>query len=163
MVIRAEDARLLSSMPAMRRAYGELHAQNRELIGECVAAPPPLQSVTLGELCAVLFSLLHRPFTFHASCCVHILSHSIVRSPSCSHTPSSSSNRNAREHRYAKRATNHTQLLEALKEVNQMIQKAARLRAGKHKAEVVAACRAAIQANNIAALFKIIQSGRASG
>jgi hypothetical protein len=65
--------------------------------------------------------------------------------------------------RYAKRATNHTQLLEALKEVNQMIQKAARLRAGKHKAEVVAACRAAIQANNIAALFKIIQSGRASG
>jgi hypothetical protein len=36
MVIRAEDARLLCSMPAMRRAYGELHAQNRELIGECV-------------------------------------------------------------------------------------------------------------------------------
>ena len=54
------------------------------------------------------------------------------------------------------------QLLEALKDVNQMIQKAAKLRAGKFKTEVIAACRAAIQANNISALFKIIQSGRAS-
>jgi Bardet-Biedl syndrome 2 protein len=53
------------------------------------------------------------------------------------------------------------QLLEALKDVNQMIQKAAKLRMGKHKTEVVTACRAAIQSNNIAALFKIIQSGRA--
>ena len=33
-VIKAEDARLLAHMPTMRRAYNELHALNRELIGE---------------------------------------------------------------------------------------------------------------------------------
>ena len=60
---------------------------------------------------------------------------------------------------YAKRANNHEQLLGALKEVNHMIQKAARLRVGTAKARIVSACRAAIKANNIHALFKIIKSG----
>ena len=60
---------------------------------------------------------------------------------------------------YNKRANNHEQLLAALKEVNHMIQKAARLRVGAPKARVVSACRAAIKANNIHALFKIIKSG----
>lgn len=60
---------------------------------------------------------------------------------------------------YNKRANNHEQLLIALKEVNHMIQKAARLRMGTPKARVVSACRAAIKANNIHALFKIIKTG----
>jgi len=60
---------------------------------------------------------------------------------------------------YKKRHANHTELLDCLKEVNQMIQKAARLRVGTAKAQVVSACRAAIKSNNIPSLFKIIQMG----
>ena len=60
---------------------------------------------------------------------------------------------------HTKRATNHTALLAALKEVNQMIQKAARLRVGAPKTRVVAACRQAIKSNNIHSLFKIIKLG----
>ena len=60
---------------------------------------------------------------------------------------------------YNKRANNHEELLAALKEVNHMIQKAARLRVGPPKARVVSACRGAIKANNIHSLFKIIKSG----
>jgi len=60
---------------------------------------------------------------------------------------------------YSKRANNHEQLLLALKEVNHMIQKAAQLRVGMPKVRVVSACRAAIKANNIHALFKIIKTG----
>ena len=62
---------------------------------------------------------------------------------------------------YSKRANNHEQLLAALKEVNHMIQKAARLRVGSAKARIVSACRGAIKANNIHSLFKIIKSGQA--
>lgn len=50
-------------------------------------------------------------------------------------------------------------LLESLKEVNQMIQRAARLRVGAAKSRVVSLCRAAIKNNNMAALFKIIREG----
>ena len=62
---------------------------------------------------------------------------------------------------YSKRANNHEQLLAALKEVNHMIQKAAKLRVGAAKARIVSACRAAIKANNIHALFKLIKTGQA--
>ena len=62
---------------------------------------------------------------------------------------------------YVKRANNHKQLLGALKEVNSMIQKAARLRVGKAKARVVALCREAIKKNNVQALLQIIAQGRA--
>ena len=62
---------------------------------------------------------------------------------------------------YAKRANNHEQLLAALKDVNHMIQKAARLRVGTAKTRIVAACRAAIKDNSIHSLFKIIKSGQA--
>ena len=61
---------------------------------------------------------------------------------------------------YTKRATNHSQLLAALKEVNIMIQRAARLRLGSAKTRVVTACRAAIKANNFDRLFTIIETGR---
>jgi len=60
-----------------------------------------------------------------------------------------------------KRQTNHNELLECLKKVNHMIQKAARLRVGKPKADVIASCRAAIKTNNISRLFEIIQHGSA--
>ena len=60
---------------------------------------------------------------------------------------------------YNKRANNHEQLLAALKDVNHMIQKAARLRFGPPKQRVVSRCRAAIKSNNIQNLFSIIKSG----
>lgn len=60
-----------------------------------------------------------------------------------------------------KRQTNHNELLECLKKVNLVIQKAARLRVGKPKADVIASSRAAIKANNIARLFEIIKHGTA--
>lgn len=61
---------------------------------------------------------------------------------------------------YSKRANNHQQLLDQLKEVNMMIQKAARLRVGTPKTRVVAACRQAIKKNNIHELFQIIRTGQ---
>jgi len=50
---------------------------------------------------------------------------------------------------YTKRANNHAKLLASLKEVNNMIQKAAKLRVGKAKAKVVSDCRKAIKENNV--------------
>ena len=94
LVIKAEDARILQDIKAMRAAYAQLYTLNAELMGE-----------------------------------------------------------------YSKRANNHEQLLAALKEVNHMIQKAARLRVGSAKARIVASCRAAIKANNFHALFKIMKTG----
>jgi Bardet-Biedl syndrome 2 protein len=92
LVIKAEDARILGDIKAMRAAYAQLYSLNGELMAE-----------------------------------------------------------------YAKRANNHEQLLAVLKDVNHMIQKAARLRVGTAKARIVSACRAAIKANNIQSLFKIIK------
>merc|ERR550525_2277803 len=63
---------------------------------------------------------------------------------------------------YNKRANNHQQLLAQLKEVNMMIQKAAKLREGQAKTRVVASCRQAIKKNNILELFQIIQHGKDS-
>lgn len=61
---------------------------------------------------------------------------------------------------YKKRENNHNGLLESLKLVNQMVQRAARLRVGTPKARIIAACRSAIKANNIQGLFKIIKAGK---
>lgn len=63
---------------------------------------------------------------------------------------------------YLKRENNHNKLLESLKEVNQMIQKAARLRIGEPKTRVVTQCREAVKKNNIPSLFKIMSRGSAS-
>jgi Bardet-Biedl syndrome 2 protein len=60
---------------------------------------------------------------------------------------------------YNIRAQNQASLLAALKEVNQMIQRAANLRMGKAKARVIADCRAAVKANNMKSLFRIMQQG----
>ena len=64
---------------------------------------------------------------------------------------------------YAKRANNHKVLLERLKEVNAMINKAANLRCGNAKVRVVKACREAIKKNNFDGLFSIITSGWLGG
>ncbi|OQR93679.1 bardet-Biedl syndrome 2 protein [Thraustotheca clavata] len=95
LIIRAEDARILSNMPNMRSYYSELFMLNNQLLGE-----------------------------------------------------------------YTKRSTNHQALLDALKEVNNMIQLAARLRNGQAKSSVIVACRKAIKANNIHALFYIVKTGQ---
>lgn len=63
---------------------------------------------------------------------------------------------------HTKRATNHAELLEALRQVNHMIQKAAKLRVGAPKARIVSACRAAVKENNTNALLKIIREGSES-
>ena len=49
--------------------------------------------------------------------------------------------------------------MDALKEVNLMIQRAARLRVGAPKTKVVAACRAAVKNNNMGLLFKVFRDG----
>lgn len=64
---------------------------------------------------------------------------------------------------YNVRAANHTGLLVALKEVNQMIQRAANLRVGKPKQNVIADCRAAVKTNNMPALTRIIRYGYENG
>jgi len=63
---------------------------------------------------------------------------------------------------YNKRANNHQQLLGQLKEVNMMIQKAAKLRVGPPKTRVVSSCRQAIKKNNIHELFQIMKTGHDS-
>lgn len=57
---------------------------------------------------------------------------------------------------YNIRAGNHGGLLAALKEVNQMIQKAANLRAGQAKTSIIADSRAALKKNNSELLVKIV-------
>ncbi|CAN0162441.1 unnamed protein product [Lampetra planeri] len=63
---------------------------------------------------------------------------------------------------YKIRCNNHNELLGCLRTVNQTIQKAGRLRAGKPKMLVISACREAIKTNNVNALFKIIRAGTAT-
>merc|ERR1719473_2516019 len=63
---------------------------------------------------------------------------------------------------HSKRANNHNQLLAQLKEVNLMIQKAAKLRVGTPKTRVVSSCRQAIKKNNIHELFQIMKTGHDS-
>ncbi|RZF34924.1 hypothetical protein LSTR_LSTR011418 [Laodelphax striatellus] len=57
------------------------------------------------------------------------------------------------------RRNNHEQLLEALRQINLIIQQAARLRVGKPKSDIVNFSRTAIANNNINALIKIIKTG----
>lgn len=97
LIVKAEDYRMLSDMPHLKKAFSSLQQTNGDLIAE-----------------------------------------------------------------YNKRANNHQQLLAQLKEVNMMIQKAAKLRMGHAKSRVVAACRQAIKQNNIMGLFQIIRTDRKS-
>lgn len=63
---------------------------------------------------------------------------------------------------YNVRSSNHEGLLAALKQVNQMIQKAANLRVGRSKGVVISECRAAVKTNNLALLAKIVKTGKAN-
>jgi Bardet-Biedl syndrome 2 protein len=96
-VVRAEDARLLGDMAALRRQHRRLADLNRDMWGE-----------------------------------------------------------------HSKRAANQADLVEGLKGINLMIQQAAKLRVGPAQARVVAACRAAIKANNLQALSKVVCEGSAA-
>ncbi|CAL1528312.1 unnamed protein product [Lymnaea stagnalis] len=60
---------------------------------------------------------------------------------------------------YNIRCNNHQELVKCLKQVNQIIQKAGRVRVGKFKGQVISSCRAAIKSNNTSSLFKIINTG----
>jgi Bardet-Biedl syndrome 2 protein len=60
---------------------------------------------------------------------------------------------------YNNRASSHDALLSALKDVNQMIQRAANLRVGAPKTRVVNDCRIAVKANKMQSLFRIIRQG----
>jgi Bardet-Biedl syndrome 2 protein len=63
---------------------------------------------------------------------------------------------------YKSRSSNHQGLLAALKEVNLTIQRAANLRIGASKAHPGSESRAAVKANNMPALLRIIETGGGS-
>ena len=58
---------------------------------------------------------------------------------------------------YNIRAQNHESLLNALKEVNLMIQRAANLRIGKAKTKVVMECRQAVKTNSLPDMMRIVK------
>mmetsp|Transcript_23317 Transcript_23317/g.58989 ORF Transcript_23317/g.58989 Transcript_23317/m.58989 type:complete len:84 (-) Transcript_23317:112-363(-) len=60
---------------------------------------------------------------------------------------------------HTKRAGNYQELLQGLKRVNHALQNAGRLRCGQAKVKTIAACRAAIKANNVLELCQLIQTG----
>jgi Bardet-Biedl syndrome 2 protein len=60
---------------------------------------------------------------------------------------------------YIKRENNHTALLAALRDVNNIIQNASNLRAGQQRAEVLSACRAAIKQNRMSDIMRIVRIG----
>ena len=60
---------------------------------------------------------------------------------------------------YKIRCNNHQELMDTLKQVNQIIQKAGRLRVGKSKAKVISDCRNAIKGSNVNILLKVMRTG----
>ncbi|XP_046985484.1 Bardet-Biedl syndrome 2 protein homolog isoform X1 [Schistocerca americana] len=60
---------------------------------------------------------------------------------------------------YNIRCMNHQELVEALKQVNLIIEKAAKLRVGRFKVSVINACRMALKNNNVSLLVKAIRIG----
>ena len=60
---------------------------------------------------------------------------------------------------YKIRCNNHQELMDTLKQVNQIIQKAGRLRVGKSKAKVISDCRTAIKGSNVNVLLKVMRTG----
>ncbi len=58
---------------------------------------------------------------------------------------------------FKKRSANHGSLVDALRAVNAAIGRASSLRVGEPKARVVAACRAAIKANNFGAMLQVMR------
>lgn len=135
LVIRAEDARMLGEFGPMRKSYTQLHALNQELIGEYRKRTGNHEQ---------LLEVRARP---RPSCPLNAAPSERLPAPAA----------RAADPLPARAGRNGAQ---ALKAVNHMIQKAARLRVGQAKGRIVTSCRAAIKSNNIHALFKIIQSGK---
>ena len=118
----------------MRAAYAQLYTLNAELIGEYNK-----RSNNHEQLLAALHDTRVRRVAKH-------------RKGGCGDAM-------PRTQRRAPHLTPLAMLWRCRKDVNHMIQKAARLRVGSAKTRVVTACRAAIKANNIHSLFKIIKTG----
>ncbi|XP_015781613.1 Bardet-Biedl syndrome 2 protein homolog [Tetranychus urticae] len=64
-------------------------------------------------------------------------------------------------HEYQIRSHNHQDLVDSLKQINVIIQKAANLRVGPSKTKIVQLCRLAIKDNNLNSLARIICRGEA--
>jgi Bardet-Biedl syndrome 2 protein len=146
LVVRAEDARLGGDMAGMRRAYRRLYDLNRR--ARTRMSDSGLGVEGLGHNGPVASPAGAPPRT--------------PRSPPLNPQPSYPTQPQPprdliAEHQ--KRATNHQQLLAGLRDVNRMIQRAARLRVGPPQARVVAACRAAVKAGAVAALARIVRDG----
>ena len=60
---------------------------------------------------------------------------------------------------YRIRSNNHEELLRNVKVLNQIVQRAGNLRAGRFKTDLVANARQAIKQNNANSLVKIIKTG----
>ena len=60
---------------------------------------------------------------------------------------------------YKIRCGNHDELVKNVKSLNQIVQRAGNLRAGKYKTDVIANARQAIKQNNSVSLIKIIKTG----
>lgn len=60
---------------------------------------------------------------------------------------------------YSNRVSGHENLMAALKEVNQMIQRVANFRIGEPKARIINDCRHAVKSNNLSSLFRILKQG----
>ena len=144
LIVRAEDSRLMVDMESTRRAYTELYALNNQLIGDLVTSLLLYHTHTQTAY-PVNNSDLH-PTSQLLPSTVLLFSLLLLCIGG-----------------YNVRAANHTGLLVALKEVNQMIQRAANLRVGKPKQNVIADCRAAVKTNNMPALTRIIRYGYENG
>ena len=62
---------------------------------------------------------------------------------------------------YKIRSTNHEELMKNVKGLNQIVQRAGNLRAGRFKTDVISNCRQAIKQANTISLVKIIKTGMA--
>lgn len=60
---------------------------------------------------------------------------------------------------HKKRETNHIKLLETLKQMNQIIDKAAKLRSGRFSKQVISQARSSIKKKNIEALSQVLRTG----
>ena len=142
LILRAEDARLMADMSTMKQHYTDLMALNESLIAEYFGR------VDILSVCPDFVMYFKRTMRAVQRC--------KNEQQRCSH------DRARVGRRYNKRATNHEALLTALKEVNQVVQRAANLRVGAAKARVVAEARKAIKANDVRALVQLVQEGQAT-
>jgi hypothetical protein len=147
-VVGAEDARLLGDMAAVRRAYRQLYDLNRCGSGACLF---------VGGWGCVCGWVGCRWCKNGAVRCTNRAIQLQIRQPQ----PTARNRDLIADHE--RRATNHRQLLDGLRQVNRMIQRAARLRVGAPAARVIAACRAAVKQGEVQAIVRVVREGEAGG